>query len=662
MTTPNIGLIELSNTAGNYLLANESFAIIDALLGKVVKDKDLNTPPGSPQNGDVYIIGTSPTGLWAGHAKKITFYSSTAGAWVVITPKEGWKFEPVDEDQVYRFDGTNWVAWSAGGSGMTNPMTTAGDLIVGGASGTPARLAKGTDGQVLGMVSGAQAWVTPSAGSSDTYQTTSSSSGVLTLDRATANYFGVTLSENVTTLTLSGATAGTPCVINAIFKQPSGSIFSVTKPASVILPNGISTLVSENGGDITLVAFLSMDGGTSWLAERRGVFSSSGSSSLPPLTGENETFLDEGTATTGWAVDYGTPTLSIVSSNLHLVGNSCAIKKTLSAPASGDFLLYFKIKGSQAVGQYWSVYFTQGATLQAVVSFGYNWVSGAAANGTISIYANAGAEKKVLKTGADYTQYVEMAIHQDVDRNCINVYMKDANDKWQYITHLSSFSGLRAINTVKMECGTATSATLDCDYFLVAKPNAIVIGDSLAAGAIHFDPNPSVYGGDDDNSTTWMKHALIYRSRHNSLIVNKGIGSQTSTQILARIAEVTAHGPKVVFLQASSNDATGGVSQGTRTSNVQSTINACTAIGAAVVLLNAAYPNSNHASGATITAYDKDWWDNYRPTLTGVTKAIDIMQPVLSGGVMNPTLTESDGIHPTAAGYQAIGEYIKTFE
>ena len=38
---------------------------------------------------------------------------------------------------------------------MSNPMTTQGDIIVGGASGTPTRLAKGTAGQVLAMNSGA---------------------------------------------------------------------------------------------------------------------------------------------------------------------------------------------------------------------------------------------------------------------------------------------------------------------------------------------------------------------------------------------------------------------------------------------------------------------------------------------------------------------------
>lgn len=48
----------------------------------------------------------------------------------------------------------------AGAAGMANPMTTAGDIIIGGASGAPTRLAAGTNTiDVLGMASGAPAWV-----------------------------------------------------------------------------------------------------------------------------------------------------------------------------------------------------------------------------------------------------------------------------------------------------------------------------------------------------------------------------------------------------------------------------------------------------------------------------------------------------------------------
>ena len=37
-------------------------------------------------------------------------------------------------------------------------MTTAGDIIYGGTSGAPTRLAKGTDGKVLTLVSGIPSW------------------------------------------------------------------------------------------------------------------------------------------------------------------------------------------------------------------------------------------------------------------------------------------------------------------------------------------------------------------------------------------------------------------------------------------------------------------------------------------------------------------------
>lgn len=229
MKTPNIGLTELSNSQGQYLNANESFAVLDALLGKVVIDKDLNTPPASPSNGHVYIVGSSPTGLWSGKAKQITFWSSAAGAWVFVAPKEGWKFEPVDEDQEYRFDGTNWVALPGGG--MSNPMTTAGDIIVGGASGAPGRLAKGTDGKVLTMVSGGVAWADPTGGGN---------SG-LTITSKSADY----------TLVLADANSG--------FLHPTtdttARTFTIPANASVAFPVGTAiTFRNQNGAGVLSIA------------------------------------------------------------------------------------------------------------------------------------------------------------------------------------------------------------------------------------------------------------------------------------------------------------------------------------------------------------------------------------------------------------------------
>lgn len=58
-------------------------------------------------------------------------------------------------------------AWGDDAEGMANPMTTAGDIIIGGSSGTPTRLAKGTNGKVLKMVSGSPAWADESGGMSN---------------------------------------------------------------------------------------------------------------------------------------------------------------------------------------------------------------------------------------------------------------------------------------------------------------------------------------------------------------------------------------------------------------------------------------------------------------------------------------------------------------
>jgi hypothetical protein len=57
----------------------------------------------------------------------------------------------------------NALAWAIA-TGFANPMTAGGDLIIGGTNGAATRLGAGTAGQVLTMVAGAPAWVTPSGG------------------------------------------------------------------------------------------------------------------------------------------------------------------------------------------------------------------------------------------------------------------------------------------------------------------------------------------------------------------------------------------------------------------------------------------------------------------------------------------------------------------
>ena len=72
----------------------------------VVKDKDLATPPGSPADGDCYVVASSPTGAWTGQTGKLAFYLSTA--WAFRTPIEGYYAYLQDENTLYSYDGAAW--------------------------------------------------------------------------------------------------------------------------------------------------------------------------------------------------------------------------------------------------------------------------------------------------------------------------------------------------------------------------------------------------------------------------------------------------------------------------------------------------------------------------------------------------------------------------
>ena len=69
------------------------------------------------------------------------------------------------------------LEWATDASGMTNPMTTTGDTIYSSSGSTPARLGIGTTGQVLTVASGLPSWATPAASGGLTLLSTTALSG-----------------------------------------------------------------------------------------------------------------------------------------------------------------------------------------------------------------------------------------------------------------------------------------------------------------------------------------------------------------------------------------------------------------------------------------------------------------------------------------------------
>jgi hypothetical protein len=105
---------------------NESLLIIDMLLQLRVLGMKQNTPAVSPDPGDRYIVGSSPTGAWAGQALK-------AAQWM----QDGyWMFRPasvaVYGTSVYLFTGSDWVGNtsvdSAVWGGVTGTLSDQTDL------------------------------------------------------------------------------------------------------------------------------------------------------------------------------------------------------------------------------------------------------------------------------------------------------------------------------------------------------------------------------------------------------------------------------------------------------------------------------------------------------------------------------------------------------
>jgi hypothetical protein len=108
MTTPRYGLPEIAaSQSQKHVTHNQAINGFDALVNAVALDKDLTAPPGSPSEGDGYIVGSSATGAWAG--KDLNFVSYNSGAWYFYVPPVGMRVYVSDESLYYRWSGSAWV-------------------------------------------------------------------------------------------------------------------------------------------------------------------------------------------------------------------------------------------------------------------------------------------------------------------------------------------------------------------------------------------------------------------------------------------------------------------------------------------------------------------------------------------------------------------------
>lgn len=103
-----------------HVTVNQSLSELDALVQPSVKSVTLSSPPTGVE-GNCYVVASSPTGAWSGHAKDIAQYLN--GSWTFYTPQKGWKVWNEATDSDYLYDNGSWSAYSTAGATSPNGAT-----------------------------------------------------------------------------------------------------------------------------------------------------------------------------------------------------------------------------------------------------------------------------------------------------------------------------------------------------------------------------------------------------------------------------------------------------------------------------------------------------------------------------------------------------------
>jgi hypothetical protein len=93
--------------AQKHITHNEAIATLDTLTQLAVLDRNLGAPPSAPVTGARYIVGTTPTGAWAGKANQVAAWDGAS--WLFHAPEPGWLAFVLDEDGLLVWSGTAWL-------------------------------------------------------------------------------------------------------------------------------------------------------------------------------------------------------------------------------------------------------------------------------------------------------------------------------------------------------------------------------------------------------------------------------------------------------------------------------------------------------------------------------------------------------------------------
>jgi len=128
-TSPSLGITEISDQqAGAETTHNEAIRLLEVVAHGGILDRNLAAPPGSPTDGDSYIVAASGSGDWSGKDNNIAI--DIAGTWFFIAPVEGMNVYLQDENTDAMWNGSAWCA-REGTQALTDASTIAWDTSLG---------------------------------------------------------------------------------------------------------------------------------------------------------------------------------------------------------------------------------------------------------------------------------------------------------------------------------------------------------------------------------------------------------------------------------------------------------------------------------------------------------------------------------------------------
>ncbi|MCO5091548.1 DUF2793 domain-containing protein [Bosea sp. (in: a-proteobacteria)] len=100
--------------AQKHVTHNDALTDLDALVQLSVVARDMLSPPPSPAEGGIWLLGATPLDEWAGRGGKLA--ERRDGGWIFHAPRAGWIVWVEDEQVLLVHDGADWRGVLDGGA------------------------------------------------------------------------------------------------------------------------------------------------------------------------------------------------------------------------------------------------------------------------------------------------------------------------------------------------------------------------------------------------------------------------------------------------------------------------------------------------------------------------------------------------------------------